>query len=450
MQSGQRAGSSGGTNRARRFQLGPYWLWYRSDRDDWAICWLDGRTTRRKSIGIGGGSADEPPQAAQDVLARHYLEAQSRGAVSTPTLRRPDDVLLDDITRRWLAEHVSSLADGRRYADSVLVLQRFFDERRGAGLLVGSLTVSCINRALVNEFITWRSSHGASAPTISRDLAALRGPINWAVKEELLSHGPRIADAKGKKQRRELEYSPRQVAAILDAAWAEPQRRHIHLYAMIHLSTHGRSEAILELDAAQIRNGLIFFNAAGREQTRKRRSIVPVVPTLAPWLEDIDGKVIRYRVPIAEKNRHEGGPAHYERDTHDIGRAFEACLIAAHAKHPSYGLAKHKRDTEGELIWLPPRQKLGEVEPRPRMIGLGTPNTLRHTIHTWHQRRGVPQAQIDAAAGHSSERGSGANYTHLRPEYLREFVDSTEAFWAEVGQFTRAHLRYPCDTKRAA
>lgn len=92
---------------------------------------------------------------------------------------------------------------------------------------------------------------------------------------------------------------------------------------------------------------------------------------------------------------------------------------------------------------LSARKKLGEATGRPKLVGIGSPNTLRHTIHTWHQR----QAQIDAAAEHSSERGSGANYTHLRPEYLREFIRSTEAFWEEVGQHTDSHLRYQRDTK---
>ncbi|MCZ4343922.1 hypothetical protein O4H52_20110 [Sphingomonadaceae bacterium G21617-S1] len=450
MPAGQRKTASKERRGTQRVQLGPYWLWYRADRDDWSICWLDGRTTRRKSIGIGGGSADVPPQAAQDALARHFLEAQSAGAVETPVQAGPADVLVDDITRRWLAEHVAQLADGRRYADSVLVLQQFFDDRRARGLLSGPLVVSALNKALVNDFIKWRSAQGVSAPTVSRDLAALRGPINWAIREELLSHAPRIPEVKGNTKRRELEYSPEQVAAILDAALAVPERQHVHLYAMIHLSTHGRSEAILELEADQIRDGLIFFNASGRTQTRKRRSIVPVAPTLAPWLDGVEGKVIRYRVPIAEAKRVEGGPEFYERDTYDIGKAFEACLVSAHMADPRLNLARHANDAKGEPIWLPPRAKLGETEIRPKMVGIGTPNTLRHTIHTWHQRKGVPQAQIDAAAGHSSERGSGANYTHLRPEYLRELIASTEEFWAEVGTHTDAHLRYQCDTKRAA
>jgi integrase len=448
MSAGQSAGRRKRSSSPHRLQLGSFWLWYRADRDDWAICWLDGRATRRRSIGIGGGSPDNPPEEARKALAEHYLKAQTPVTVAAPDApRAPGDVLLADLMRRWLEEHVAHLAAGERYAESVLVLQRFFEERRAAGLLVGPLTVGSVTRDLVAAFIAWRKDQGASPATISRDLAALRGPINWALKEQIISSAPRIPDVKGKARRRELEYSPEQVAAILEAAWASPDRRHVHLYALIHLSTHGRSEAILELEARQIRDGLIFFNAPGREQTSKRRSIVPITPVLAPWLEGAEGKIIRYRVATSEKNRKAGGPEWFERDTRDIGRAFEACLVAAHEASPHLGLARQATDKNGNPVWLPPRAKLRETERRPKIVGIGSPNTLRHTIHTWHQRRGVPQAQIDAAAGHNSERGSGANYTHMRPEYLREFLASTEAFWAAVGQHTDVHLRYQCDTK---
>lgn len=223
-------------------------------------------------------------------------------------------------------------------------------------------------------------------------------------------------EVRGKAQRRELEYSPRPVAALLDAAWSVPERRHVHLYMLINLSTRGRSEAILELDASQIRDGRIYFNAPGRQQTRKRRSIVPICPTLIPWLEEIDGKVIRYRAPTSAATQAAGGAEWFERDTLNIGRTFKACLIDAHKAAPGLGLAKEALDANGQVIMLPARKKLGETAGRPKLVGIGSPNTLRHTIHTWHQRQGVPQAQIDAAAGHSSERGSGANYTHLRPE----------------------------------
>ncbi|OYY70924.1 MAG: hypothetical protein B7Y47_08465 [Sphingomonas sp. 28-63-12] len=361
----------------------------------------------------------------------------------------PSDVLLADITRQWLACHVAHLAAGERYAYSVQTLQAFWEHRRAAGLIVGDITVASVTRNVVSAFVEWRKCQGVGNATISRDLCAWRGPINWALKEQIISSAPRIAEVRGAKKRRETEYSPEQVAAILDAARASPDREHVHLYAMIHLSTHGRSEAILELDASQIKGDRIYFNADGREQTRKQRSIVPIAPTLAPWLVGITGKVIKYRAATSEKTQREGGPAFFERETNDIGRAFEACLIAAHVAKPTLGLARQATDAQDNLLWLPARKKQGETEPRPKMVGLGSPNTLRHTIHTWHQRRGVPQAQIDAAAGHSSERGSGANYTHLRPEYLQEFIASTEAFWAAVGAHTKAHLRYQAGAKCA-
>ena len=57
------------------------------------------------------------------------------------------------------------------------------------------------------------------------------------------------------------------------------------------------------------------------------------------------------------------------------------------------------------------------------------------------------EAQIETAAGH---RGTGTNqkhYRHLRPEYLSDFIEGVESFWADVGRYTDAHLRYRRDTK---
>jgi hypothetical protein len=176
---------------------------------------------------------------------------------------------------------------------------------------------------------------------------------------------------------------------------------------------------------------------------------VPICPTLAPWLEGISGKVIVYRAPTSEKTRAGGGPDFFQRPTANIGNGFEGVLLAAHEMRPDLGLARQAVDEDGKPIWLEPRRKMGETARRPKMVGIGSPNTLRHTIHTWHKRQGVPEAQIDAAAGHS-EQGTGASYTHLRPEYLKEFIDSTEAFWAAVGEFTESHLRYQRDTNVVA
>lgn len=62
-------------------------------------------------------------------------------------------------------------------------------------------------------------------------------------------------------------------------------------------------------------------------------------------------------------------------------------------------------------------------------------------------RRGVPEAQIETAAGH---RGAGTNnkhFRHLRPEYLTDFIDGVESLWADVGKLRKVHLRYQRSTE---
>lgn len=441
----RRKSSSGSTRRASsrskkapaRYELGKFWLWYRSDRDDWNICWLDGRTTRRKSLGIGGGEPDHPPQEAQDALAEHYLAFTEPESLAG----KPGQVLVEDITSRWLTQHVAGLAAPDRYANSVLALERFYVHQRKIGKMPDPYTVASVTPAFVRDFIQYRTNQGVSPPSISRDLKALRGPINWAVAENILEYAPRIADVKGKSKARELEYSPEQVAAILEAAAADPRRRHLLLYMVIFLSTIGRSQAILELDAdTQIRKGLIYFNAPGREQTRKRRSVVPIAPTLAPWLKGLRGKVITYRMPSSPGRIARGADPWFEYPVSDVGKSFETCLVLAGAAHPDLGLSRQATDKAGNLLWLPPRLKRGKGKKRPKIVGIGTPNTLRHTIHTFLAAKGVPKAQIDTAAGHATDAGTGDRYNHLRPGYLMDFIAGVEAFWAEVGKFTSVHL----------
>jgi integrase len=405
-----------------RFQIGQFWLDYREERDDWAAAWYDrtARTRRRKSLGIGGGDKDNPPDAAKAALAAHYASH------SNPVeAEKPADARLSPILTRWLNEKAAKLA--RAEADSYAIAhwQTFLDAERAAGRLSDPITVADVKQQLVQRYIKHRLDAGRSGETVNGEVSSLRRALNWALKSEIITAAPFVptVDKLDRSGAREIEYSMEQVAAILEAAARLPERHHVRLFTILSLSTHGRTEAILELHAHQIKKGLIYFNAPGRRQTTKRRSTVPIAPTLKPWLEGIEGKVIRYRAPIKESRwKNPKVPEYFERDCHDIGRAFNACLIEA-------GIYRMDGDVKK---------------------GIGTPNTLRHTIHTYLQTVGVPQAQIDAAAGHSSEQGSGRNYTHLRPEYLREFIEAVEAYWADMRTLTSAHLRTQCGPKRVA
>jgi hypothetical protein len=324
-----------------------------------------------------------------------------------------------------------------RYTTSVKHLIRFFEHERKLGKVGSTVMVSDVNKRLVDRFIKFRKAEGVGGWTINRDLKALRGALNHGWKHELIESAPFVHDveARDKAKPRDLVYTPERVAALLEAAASREDRKHLLLYIMIALSTCGRSWAILDLDSSQIRDGRIHFLADDRAQSKKRRSIVPIAPTLAPWLEGIKGKVIVSRKPKAQRNWADPSvPEFFEYPCYDLGDSFEKCLIEA-------GICREVFDDEGNQVMLPPRAKLGETQARPKLKGLGTPNTLRHTAITEMHRRGVPEAQIDAAAGHVGEGTGKRNYRHVRPDYLAEFIAGVEAYWAEISRYTDVHLR---------
>lgn len=429
------AGQAGNDN-LTRVQLGPFWLWYRAERDEWAICWYDdggpgrGRRTCRKATGIRGGQAGRPPAEAEAALADHFA------AWRKPVEQAPAEALVEGLLADWLKLHVAKgNADTERPKFCVARWLEFFEIERKAGRITRGPFVSDIKRALSERFMEWRFGHGVSGATISRELAAMRATLRWAWQNERISAAPFVpeVDAKRRPGPKDLVYTPEQIARLLEATRRLPERHHVHLFIMIMLSTHGRGEAILELDAeTQIRDGLIYFNAPGRAQTRKRRSIVPIAPTLAPWLEDVTGKVIVYRTEDKDGNL-------IEKPAASIKTAFEACLIEA-------GICEQATDALGNPQWH--EKKRGSLSRRrPKMRGIGSPNTLRHTIATEMHKRGIDERQIDQAAGHAPVGTNKKNYMHLRPDYLQGFIAGVEDYWSEVGQHTTAHLRSQCDPK---
>lgn len=340
-----------------------------------------------------------------------------------------------------MSEHVVKLARATTYALSVRYWEEFFAQERRAGWITGPVTVETVdNDEIFERFIAFRKAQGVKGETIRGDLAALRGTLNYARKKRRIPAAPFVPDVdpEDRSGPRALEYSIEQVAGLLEAAWRLPERRHVHLFTLISLSTHGRTEAILELGGEQIKGGRIYFNAEGRRQTTKRRSVVPIAPSLAPWLEGLEGKIIRYRtIRKSSAWADPAVPEYVERPCSEIRTAFGGCLVEAGLRNPTLGLCEPLLDADGN-------QKVEQFKtrpPEPLWRAIGSPNTLRHTLHTYLQTMGVPQAQIDAAAGHNSERGSGKNYTHLRPEYLRDFIEAVEAYWRDMDKLTSVHRR---------
>lgn len=314
----------------------------------------------------------------------------------------------------WLKYHVANLAAPDRYAVSAVHWSDFFEAERRAGRIRSGPTVDQLTPELQARFRAARAEAGAGGHTISRDLAALRGALNWAWKHQRIDHPPFIADVppQQKAPARSRVLSFEEIAAILDACADRPEREHLIRFIVIELGIAGRPEAVLDLTDANIdlENNLIDPNHHGEVHLRKRRPVVPMANAVRAWVTGLSGKLIRYKVPIAMKNRVPGGPSHFEKDTRSIKTAWNAACRDAHV----FG---------------------------------ATPKTLRHTMLTWLAKRGVPKEQRMALAGHAAGDTTAKNYEHLTPDYLQGAVLEIDAFFDELARHTNAHLRYGCDTQ---
>jgi integrase len=240
---------------------------------------------------------------------------------------------------------------------------------------------------------------------VSRDLAALRGALTWAWKHQRIPKPPPfIADVPAhlRAQPRDRVLSQQEVAAIIDACASRRDREHLIRFIVIELGTAGRPQAILELEHTNIdlERNLINPNHPGRTHARKRRAIVPMAKAVRPWVVGIEGKLIKYRVPLASGEAGQGAEF-FERETKSIKTSWNAaCRDAA--------------------------------------VERATPKTLRHTMLTWLAERGVPYEQRQILAGHSARGTTARHYEHLSPSYLKAAIEEVDAYFIELRKLTSA------------
>jgi hypothetical protein len=430
---------------ARACRIGPegeeYWLDWRSEpgrRPHYIVCWHDraSRCRRRAATGIGAGDGVAPPRAAHEALAARYA-ARQRAATPQP----PAEVGLSRVLTHYLASHCdaddSDVRAPERQAYCIASLNRFIAAERKAGRLGAALPVSHVDREFVGAFAGFRRREGVGDATIKRELGTLRAAINLAADDGLLAYKPYVPKLQGARKLRTRAktraYGLAQLAAILEAAWADSSFHDVHIFVVAMLATHTRVEAAIECDLdAQYRHGVIDF-LGDAPLTKKRRAVVPVVPTLAAWIDGRKGML----VPRAD-------PAFERHDKDSFAYQFERAVLRAAGREPTLGLRLPVLGTDGEQQRAIRRGRNGKGQPidmGPKWRAYGSPNTLRHTIHTQLRRIGVPKAQIDAASGHA-EQGTGENYSHFDAlEDLRDFSRGVEQLFDELRRYTDCHVR---------
>jgi len=340
------------------------------------ICWYDKAT--RQTTGVSTGTADL--EEARKALYEHALKFD-QPVIGT-------DAQLAAVMQSYFIHYAQHLPSAH--------VQRA--AQRDALEIWGDPDISELNRAKQLELVSTLRGRGLSDWTIDSRLNRIWAAMNWHKRDHAELVVPEQITAEDWKPVLEdcdRTYSIEELGTLFNAAAEAPEnvrytREHWWRFLVLAVGTAAREAAIRELTVAQIdlAGGRIRLNPEGRRQTKKRRPIIPIAPTvaaeLASWQIEGEHVITYYGKPLAT-------PEFFD-------------LLAEKSS-----------------------------------VG-GSPKVIRHTVRTWLAEYGVPDSDADMFMGHKG-RGSatGARYTHRRPEYLRTVIEAIEALFDELS----VHVRRP-------
>jgi integrase len=364
------------------------WLGQEPNQNVWYIYWYDPNTGRVKRHSSGTFNRGE----AETALGRFIIE--NAAASESSAIEPPERYLIVTALRWYLQERGAELASSEFAASAVDRLMDFFGPRA----TVSSVTPQVLKRYAnerkrkVRRFKTKNgetvvaSDKPISSATIRRELAVLSASFNHAIENGRLTSAPKvILPPQSPNKTRYLERE--EVERLLEACH-EP---HLRLFVLLAINTGARKGALLELKWQQIdfANRLIYLNPEGREQTTKRRAIVPINDRLFDVLNKVRADIKQN----AESRKKAGKPP------------LPPCdYVIAYQNAP---LADIKGSFKRACI----RADLAKV----------TPHTLRHTAGTLMALAGVDLFLIAKVLGHSVQKTTEL-YAHYRPDYLRQAV----------------------------
>lgn len=436
------------SKKAKPHQRGSYYPKIRNNQGKaiWYICWYDSgaKQTRHKSTrvaAVGSGYDNEllPPDEVLDIrddLYRNDLRSHEQAA---------EEAILAHLVEDYYVEH------GRHKAgkESIYYAIRHFigflnheakDTKNGK--LGRDAVLSDIKKPFVRRFQKWRSgqheyiyidprtneeklfqSEGAGWNRIDTDTALVRAAINWNYHENRIDVHPYVAPVSPelKNKARETSFTPEQFGAFLnEAVKMFDQHPQVLIYSLILFCSGGRPEAMFDLHsnwAYDREHNLLHTNHPDRHQTNKYRQTVPVIPTLRPWLEALDGFFVSRQRRNIKKN--EVTLKYGKLPITDIFKSFNTAAINA-------GLYREAINSRGEAV----------------LRSTVSPISIRKMLATELAKRGVPDLEIDSFQGHLNQTTSGKHYIIYKPDYFINCVNALEAFWQDMLKHTDAHLRY--------
>lgn len=303
-------------------------------------------------------------------LALTYTEGGRPRRVSTGTADRgraeavagelwqrinaPPTERVRDLWPRYVADRIADGARPDRFQSHWTALAPAFGHRLGKAL----------TRDDCRTYAKDRAKLGYAASTIRTDLELLRACLRWRYGSE----APKLwmPPASAPRDRWLTKNEARQ---LVDAA----KSPHVKLFLVLGLATGARAGAITDLtwDRVDFQHGTIDYRPAGREQTNKRRTVVPMNTRAREALTEayaarLTDHVIEYGgKPVASLKKA------LERLAADTGIAFSA-------------------------------------------------HTLRHTCAVWMAQADVPMQKISQYLGHTSLTVTVKTYARYSPSFMRD------------------------------
>jgi len=319
----------------------------------WYICWTgpDGRPHRTST-------RLRDRTEAEKSLARHVL------AHDRPAEQDPRQLTVEAVLARYWHIH------GRtRFAKDTI--------KTVIGLVADELPLLAVAELGVRRQEELRDklvAGGRSLSTVRRYFTVIWTALEWAVKRHELREYPsrirfELPPAVGARP-----LTVDEMGAVLEAAVEERERR----WALLYIATLARPGSLLELDWERIdfQANTIDLRVPERRETKKRRAVVPMAPTLAAWL---------------------------------------APQVGTGAVIRCYG----KRMADFRSMWARLRERAG--------LPAGTEAYgVRKGVATWLRRQGISDWDIKGLLGHKATSGVTDVYATYRPEDMQQAVAAIE------------------------
>lgn len=311
-------------------------------RGKWAVTFRDGQ--RRVRITTGTADRGLAESRARELWARRNAAKSER---------------VEDLWPLYVKDRVTDGVIAERFPVAWKALAPHFGKRIG----------SAITREDCRAYHKARVKDGMAASSIVTELALLRACLRWRYKAAAPSIWlPPASPARD-------EYLTKDQARQIVAAAETP---HVRLFVILGLTTGARASAILDLtwDRVDFEHGTINYKPAGRVQTNKRRTVVPMNEMAREALQEayrgrLTGHVIEY-----------GG-----KPVGSIKKGIQRLAARTGIRF--------------------------------------SPHVLRHTCAVWMAQADVPMQKISQYMGHTTMKTTEAFYARYSPSYMKDASAAT-------------------------